>query len=522
MGFAFIEFCGEVGHPLLPYQRWLAIHALELRPDGLPRFRTVLVLIARQNGKTTFCKLLALWWLFVLRRPLVLGTSTKLDYARESWKGAVDLAYEAEVLFEDLLPRKRGGVRDANGEQTLTTASGCRYKIAAANADAGRSLTVYDLILDELRQHTKYDAWSAATKAMNAVPDGQVWAITNAGDDTSIVLNELWDRAHGMIAVPDSRIGLFDWSAADGCALDDRQEWAQSNPALGYGFLTELTIQDALDTDPESRFRTEVLCQRVAALEPPQISAAAWDARADPESSIVGDRVISVDVSPRGDRAAIGGAGYRPDGDVHLALVDHRPGIAWAIPRLLQLLERPDVVALVVDEGGPAAELVPDLEAAGLRVRTEADPTGEIVHMTTRDAGAAAGMLRTRVAGDAPTAWHRGEQAAHDALVGAKTRPIGNGGWGFDRRTSEDDITPIVVLSHALWGLVSGVGPQVSVHVGEDQGDANERDVESGYAAGPDLTVPGGYQFHLEPAAPQDAVDEPDDDEPGAGVVWIG
>src|SRR5207253_188729 len=333
-------------------------------------------------------KLLALWWLFVLGRPLVLGTSTKLDYARESWKGAVDLAYEAEVLAEDLLPRKRGGVRDANGEQTLTTASGCRYKIAAANADAGRSLTVYNLILDELRQHTKYDAWSAATKAMNAVPDGQAWAITNAGDDTSIVLNELWERAYGMIAVPDARIGLFDWSAADGCDLDDRQAWAQSNPALGYGFLTELTIADALDTDPEPRFRTEVLCQRVQRLDEPPIALPAWDGRTDPTSRIEGGRVIAAEVSATAESGAIAGAGYRSDGDEHLALVEHRPGTSWMVPRVVELLQRRDVGAVVVDPGSPGAMLLPDLRKAGLTVRTEANPAGEIVLMTVRDAGA--------------------------------------------------------------------------------------------------------------------------------------
>ncbi len=473
------------------------------------------MLIARQNGKTTFCKLLALWWLFVLGRPLVLGTSTKLDYARESWKGAVDLAYEAEVLAEDLLPRKRGGVRDANGEQTLTTASGCRYKIAAANADAGRSLTVHNLILDELRQHTKYDAWSAATKAMNAVPDGQAWAITNAGDDTSIVLNELRERALGMRTSPDARIGLFDWSSSDGCALDDRNEWAQANPALGYGFLTELTIADALDTDPEPRFRTEVLCQRVGSLEEPTIPLAAWDARADAESTIVGARVIAVDVAPDAASAAIAGAGYRADGDVHLSLVDYRTGIGWAVPRLLELLERRDVGTLVIDEGGPAAELIPDLEAAGLTVRSAGNPAGEIVKMSTRDAGAAAGMLRTRVAGDEPSAWHRGDPIVRKALVGARRRSIGDGGWGFARRASADGITPIVAISQALWGLVAGGASEVSVWIGDDDPDVPDLDAD----VAPDTEAPAGYQFHVD--VQREDVGDVEGDDVDREAVWL-
>ena len=38
---------------LHPWQRWLLIHALELNPDRTFRFRTVIVEVARQNGKTT-------------------------------------------------------------------------------------------------------------------------------------------------------------------------------------------------------------------------------------------------------------------------------------------------------------------------------------------------------------------------------------------------------------------------------------------------------------------------------------
>jgi phage terminase large subunit-like protein len=64
------------------------IHAGELLPDGRPRFRTVLVLVARQNGKTHALKVLGLYWQFVEMWPLILGMSTNLDYAREAWEKA--------------------------------------------------------------------------------------------------------------------------------------------------------------------------------------------------------------------------------------------------------------------------------------------------------------------------------------------------------------------------------------------------------------------------------------------------
>lgn len=74
-GYGVIEFADKVlGQPLDPWQQWLVIHLGELLPDGRPRFRTALALVARQQGKTHLSKVLTLYWLFVDRVPLVLST----------------------------------------------------------------------------------------------------------------------------------------------------------------------------------------------------------------------------------------------------------------------------------------------------------------------------------------------------------------------------------------------------------------------------------------------------------------
>ena len=51
-GFQAVAFAEDVlGITLMPWQRWLFEHMLELNPDGTFRFRTVLIQVARQNGK---------------------------------------------------------------------------------------------------------------------------------------------------------------------------------------------------------------------------------------------------------------------------------------------------------------------------------------------------------------------------------------------------------------------------------------------------------------------------------------
>src|SRR5690606_13004587 len=185
----------------------------ELLEDGRPRFRTVLMVVARQNGKTHLLRTLALYWAFVERWPLTLGMSTNLEYAAEAWQAAVDKAQSTPALAE-LIPAN--GVRLVNGQQQLRTVDGARYKIAASNRRGGRSLSIDRLVIDELREHHDWSAWAAATPAMNARPYAQAFCITNQGDDRSVVLDSLRDAALRFLETGegDSRLGLFGWAAA--------------------------------------------------------------------------------------------------------------------------------------------------------------------------------------------------------------------------------------------------------------------------------------------------------------------
>jgi hypothetical protein len=316
-GYAVIDFAREVlGTPLDPWQQWLVVHAGELLPDGLPRFRYVLVLVARQQGKTTLCQVLTLFWLYVEGRPLVLGTSTNRDYAKAAWLDTIDRALAVEDLAADV---PRGGVRKANGQEAFVVAPAGepgqpaprprRYVIAASNRKGGRSLTVHRLILDELREHHTFDAWNAATNAMNAVPSAQCWAITNQGDDAAVVLDALRTPSVAALErpVPDDDVGLFEWSAPMGSSPTDLAALAYANPSLGLpnrtsarALLGQARRAAAAGGDELAGFRTEVMCQRVPRLDP-ALSPERWAACATETPRSLADQrrrvALCVDVS---------------------------------------------------------------------------------------------------------------------------------------------------------------------------------------------------------------------------------
>lgn len=298
-GFDVIEFASDVlERPLLPWQKWLVIHAGELtKDDGLPRFKEVLVTVGRQNGKTELLAILATYWLFVDRVNLVLGTSTNLGTAAESWEKVVDYTRETPELSPSVAPV--GGVVRTNGKQTLKMKWGARYRIAAANRKGARGLTVDRLIMDELREHDDWSGYHAAVPTTQTVPDAQIWMLSNAGEDHSKLLNELRDQA---IAGHDPSLGLFEWSGATDDPTDPENILA-ANPGIGHISDLEPLLNlgkraKASGGDELAGFITERLCRRVALLNP-AINLEAWaECRSDGGLDDLRDRVaMCLDVS---------------------------------------------------------------------------------------------------------------------------------------------------------------------------------------------------------------------------------
>ena len=445
LGFSAAEFAEAVlGFELMPWQRWLLIHALELLPDRRFRFRTVLVLVARQNGKTTLVEVKNLWKMFVLRVPLVIGTAQNLDVSEESWDKAVEIVESIPELAAEV-PRE-GGIVRVNGKKSLKLAHGSRWKVAAASRKGGRGLSGDDVNLDELREHHTWDSWAAVTKTTMARRKAQIWAFSNAGDDRSVVLNALQEKGRAAVVDPTAEmtLGHFEWSAPDDCPIDDPQMMRLANPSLGYpqGISYE-ALKAALETDPEPIFRTECLCQRVPDLVPSKIPLTAWVKRADPTSKIVSGVVLTWEVSWRRDRAAICAAGFRADGAPHVELVEYRDGTDWLPGRFGEIAHRQPVLAVVYDPGGPAGSMFTEV--------TERLPVGlEPKALTFRDLAHACGRIYD--AAMAGTFWHLGDDRLLEMLRKSATRTLSDA-WAWDRRHSATDISGLVGVTEVLHGL---------------------------------------------------------------------
>lgn len=439
-GFDVIDFAERVlRRPLYPWQRWLLIHAGELLPSGLPRFSTVLVEVARQQGKTEVPVILAAWWLFAERVPLVLGTSTALEYAREPLDRMVAYVEASPALRRRVRP---GWLRETNGQVWTTVrhraragrpATSSRYRIAARNRRAGRGLPVARLLADELREHTDYATWDASYNAMGTFPDKQAWATTNAGGEESVVLNDMRDLA---LEQGDPALGYFGWTGDPGADVRDVDALLQANPSTGHNGIGVGTL--VAEAEAALRvgglklvgFKTEKLCITVPTLNP-AIDSAAWNrCREDGTLEGLRDRVVLlVDVAPDGRHVTVTAAAQLPDGRTRVEPVE-----AWGGPTstVAASLALPSIVARVRPRqvgwfpNGPGAEL-----AATMTDRPGWPPAGVDLVEIRGDTAAACMALRSLV--NARQVVHSGDPL-QDAHIAAAERLDQGNTWVFARR----------------------------------------------------------------------------------------
>jgi hypothetical protein len=444
-----------LGMPLDPWQQWLVIHLGELLPDGRPRFRQALVLVARQNGKTHLCVVLALFWLFVERWPLVFGTSTNLEQAAEPWETCADMTRDVDALAELMPSDANRGVRKANGQQTITTTYRTRYKIGAVNPKGGRGKSIDRMIGDELREHHDWKGYNAAYNAMNARPSGQAIYITNQGDDRSVVLNTLFDAAleHIKTGAGDYRLGVFDYSAPDGCAIDDPVAIAQANPNVGHvranGQLAmdwdtllgpaRRLAQPGADPEEVAGFRTENLCQRVQNLDA-AINPVGWAAAAttDDLSGLRSRLAMVVDVSPDRQRATAVVGGLMADGRVLVEIPEVDGVVAtWTGPTAVAMMQRqlPAIVRKIRPQlfgwmpAGPAAAAAATLKER--KGRTQWPPPGVTVREISDEITAVCMSLAAEV--DADQVRHVDDPLLNAQITGAAKLWQGDR-WRFQRQ----------------------------------------------------------------------------------------
>lgn len=450
-----VELAEALGQPLLPWQQYVAEHAHVVTETGRWAHKTAGVLVSRQSGKTHLLRMRILAGLLLWDERLVLATAQSREVALEMFRGVVE-------LFEDVpwLSRQVKRVSRTNGKEELELLGGARFKIVAPSEGGARGYSADLVIIDEARQHRTTDAYAALVYTTQARPNPQVWAVSNAGDAGSTVLNALRDQAMQSIAnQTPGPLGWWEWSAEPGCRIDDPAAWVAANPALGHLIRAE-SLEARIKSDPVEIVRTEMLCQWVETLDSPFPQGTWADCyteglELDPERATF----LAIDVTP-----------------------DRRDAALVAVQ---QMDEEAENLATFVLDTWHADDTIDDRKVAGQVAKRARDMHARVVAFDRWTAAGIASRIAQvgipvgDVSGSAFTQacdellgaivskrlHHSGQELLTEQIASAARKQTGDGGWRIVRRQSAGPVCAAVALAMATHHAVRPVS-QAQIVVG--------------------------------------------------------
>lgn len=494
-GFNAIRFANKMmGLQLFPWQEWLLKHALELDEDGTYRFRYVLVLIARQNGKSLILLILALWHLYALGSPEVIATAQDLGRSEAAWKEAVEWIESDEELDSLKLKVDNGHPKllEVGGELDEEMPWKREYRVASAGRRGARGFSGDLALMDELREHQTWETWGAVTNTMNARPRGQAWAFSNAGDNMSIVLRYLRASMHKLLGWPDGdadkevlgdddpelaafleqygvsdKTGFFEWSARPKSSRTNLEELAQANPSMNFtNIVSDCVTHIALLANlasgtPSWQYDTEVRCIWVPMSDLGPFPEGSWEDTLDDTAAPAPDttQVVCVAVARSRTHAYIARAWWCEDGTPAVGIAADSAGTNWILPWLLENRASYEHV-VAQDKGAPVSSLLYEL----LEARDADGAKLPIKEWTATDVAPATGIMFDRL--NTKTIRHLTHEGLDTAALSAAAKILSRSAFEIDVVKSPTDPQPLQAAIGALWCL-EAVPPHVYPQIHE-------------------------------------------------------
>lgn len=427
-----VALCKAAGLHLDDWQAYVVQRMLGERLDRRFVAKRVGVVVPRQQGKGVILEARALAGLFLMQEPYIIWTAHELKTAQAAFlrlrgwiDGCPDLAKHVEKYYT------------GNTENSIILKDGRALRFLARTHGSGRGLTASTLILDEAYALTQGQL-AALMPTLSTADNPQTIFTSSAGMPSSEVLGDL--REEGLRGTS-SGLAYFEWSAEDDASPDDLDALATANPGLGVRLSLDHVATERASMDDET-FKRERLGIWAKLGGDSAITEQQWDACADPDVR-PGDRVVfSVDVPPTRDSASIVAVSDLPDGRRLVDVIERREGVAWVAARLRELQVKWSPVDTILDEGSAAGALVNDFRRERVRWRA----------IGFRQYGAACGEVFDAV--QAKQLVHTGVQGAlREAVLGAKTKGMGESLWKWARVSQVVDISPLKAVSQAWWGL---------------------------------------------------------------------
>lgn len=200
------------------------------RADGLRRFRTAYIEVARKNGKTTWLSGIGLYLLVADGESgaEIYSAATVRDQAKLSWGEATRMVRRSPALSQM--------VQIWKGSSTMTVEeTSSKFAPLGADADTMDGLNVHGALIDELHAHRTRAVVDVLDTATSARRQPLIVEITTAGNDQNSICYEHHDYSRKVLdgSIEDDAWFAFIASIDDDDDWADPRNWAKANPNLG-------------------------------------------------------------------------------------------------------------------------------------------------------------------------------------------------------------------------------------------------------------------------------------------------
>ena len=259
-GLEIIDFASMLKIDLMPWQKFVLEHSHKILPNGKYATPLTCTIVSRQSGKSTLMLIRILAGMYLFDESLQISSAHRLVTSLEQFRTLVGL-----IESNDELAKKVKRIKWSHGNEEIEVQgkNGVNRFAIKAGGSAARGTSPSTVHLDELREQHDLESFASLRYSLLAAKNPMIMAYSSAGDQHSIVLNQLRDRGIAAAAGGKDNIAYFEWSAPTD-DVNDPKNIIAAVPALGYTIHAD-NIEQLLN-DPHEVVMTEVLSRWVATI----------------------------------------------------------------------------------------------------------------------------------------------------------------------------------------------------------------------------------------------------------------
>lgn len=428
----------DYGLPTDEWQRELIKDILSERDNGLYCAPVFGFSLPRRNGKSHAVAVMALYFMTVLERKVVY-TAHRTQSAKELW------AVMKRLFEETELSAHVKSISNIAGHESIYLTEGGSFRLFSRSEGkgSGRGSAADVLFLDEaysLPASTLADLLPMVSNAENPLT---VYLGSPSYEDTE---GQAFKRIREQtITRHNPRGGWVEWAAPAGADPYSPEVWRMTNPAMSSGRITEETMQNSVYSGMDRRqLLVELLGSWEVEHRPLIVDMEHWNAMTDQTSYIDpgAELVLAADASNDGSSAALVVCGLRSDGRKHVELLENLSGIAWTEEKIKAICKAQPIKTVLIDAKASLAYMAEDLIKEGVPLV-----------LTNHEfiANASVNFVQST---EAHAFNHLGDGRLARSITEAALRPL-LGRYAFTKAEPSSDISPLVAMAMALYGLSS-------------------------------------------------------------------